>query len=197
MKHIYLFEPLPALQEVLLNRARKDPRIKLFPYALAESDGELEFCVTSNDGESSSLLPLGRHATLFPDVSVSSTIRVPVRRLDGLIRAGELNKPDLLILDVQGAEYSVLSSFPDWLLKSIRLIYTEVSTEPVYAGSRSLRDIELMFGDRFVNIGYAPVVEEVPIHGNAVFVRRMDEERALGYTVKGHCRRILQTLGRR
>lgn len=192
LRSIYLFEPLPPMQQVLRDLAQADPRIKVLPYALADTDGEVEFNVTTNDGESSSLLPLGRHATLFPEVGVNSTINVQARRLDGLINSGELKTPDLLILDVQGAEYQVLASLPAWVIQDIRLIYTEVSTEPVYTGSRPLRDIESLFGERFVNIGYAPIFESVPSHGNAVFVRRQDVGAALGYTAKGHLRRLVQ-----
>lgn len=197
LKRIYLFEPLPTMQSTLQALAKSDKRITVFPYALADTDGQLDFRVTSNDGESSSLLPLGRHQSLFPGISVDKTIRVETRRLERLISIGDVVQPDFLILDVQGAEHQILSSIPDHVLAKVRLIYSEVSIEPVYEGSRPLSEITALLGQNFVNIGYAPITEDVPIHGNAVFVRKEDLDSAISHTIKGNARRLLQVLGLR
>src|SRR5687767_4996175 len=123
LKHIYLFEPQPGPLANLHRLAAEDSRIKVFPFAVADSDGVASFNVASNDGESSSLLHLGTHSKLFPEVTMQSTIQVQTRRLDSVLSEHGLQGPDVMIIDVQGAEYLVLKSLPAALLDRVRLIY--------------------------------------------------------------------------
>lgn len=188
LERIALFEPLAEPLAVLRALAARDPRLQVFPVAVSDTDGEAEFHVTSNDGESSSLLPFGTHDTLFPQVQVQRTIRVPTRRLEGVLDEAGGIPPDMLIVDVQGAEFRVLSALPRDLLARVRVIYSEVSTERVYAGGGLLSDIESLLDWRFVNLGFAPLAPHVPMHGNAIFVAREDVAAALAYTWSGRLR---------
>jgi FkbM family methyltransferase len=188
LQRIALFEPLEEPLAVLRALAARDRRIQVFPVAVSDTDGEADFHVTSNDGESSSLLPFGTHGTLFPQVQVQRTIRVPTRRLDGALSEAGGPPPDVLLVDVQGAEHRVLRAIPRKLLAGVRLIYTEVSTERVYAGSGLLADIEALLDWRFVNLGFAPLSPQVTTHGNAVFVAREDMAAALAHTWSGGLR---------
>jgi FkbM family methyltransferase len=170
LTRIYLFEPLQALQATLNDRAARDPRIRVFPVAISDTDGTARFNVASNDGESSSLLSFGSHETLFPHVGVQQVVEVPTRRLEALLREMQLPVPDVLIVDVQGAEYQVLSSLGEALRGQVRVIYTETSTEPVYAGTRLLPELEALLAPRFRKLGFAPLRPGVTVHGNALFV---------------------------
>jgi FkbM family methyltransferase len=185
LRRIYLFEPLAGPLAELRALEGKDPRIRVFPVAISDSDGSARFNVTSNDGESSSLLAFGSHGALFPEVRVAETIEVPTRRLDSILAEQGLDPPDLLLVDVQGAEFQVLSALPASLLAHVRLIYAEVSTERVYQSAGLLPDIERLLAPRFVNLGYAPLRADVPMHGNAVFVARTDVDEALALTFVG------------
>lgn len=196
LQTICVFEPLPEPRAVLEAMARCDPRLRVFPNAIADFDAPCEFQVTSNDGESSSLLKLGTHAIIFPHVTVLSTITVQARRLSTLIREHDLPPPDALIVDVQGAEYRVLSSIDGDTLAGIRLIYTEVSTEAVYENSRTLAEVEALLAPRFANLGYAPLTPDTPMHGNAVFVRKEDVQACLELRWDEQARRIARTLRR-
>jgi FkbM family methyltransferase len=186
LRHMYLFEPLPDPLATLTKLAGQDHRIRVFPVAIAERDGSADFHVTSNDGESSSLLAFGTHSELFPEVQVARKIRVPTRRLDSVIEEHGLEPPDVIVVDVQGAEFLVLRALASGLLARVRLIYAEVSTERVYESAGLLPDIEALLAPRFVNLGYAPLRSDVPMHGNAVFVARDDVEDALALTPAGH-----------
>jgi len=197
LTRIHIFEPLPAALQALNALAERDQRVTVIPAAVSERDGTAEFHVSSNDGESSSLLDFGSHRELFPHVSMRETITVRTRRFDSAARELGLEPPDAVIIDVQGAELQVLRSFGNALLDRVRLIYTEVSTEPVYAGSGLLSDVEALLAPRFVNIGYAPISAGVPMHGNAVFVARDDVSRATGYSVWGRLRVVSRRLRER
>jgi len=189
LRHIYLFEPQAGPLAVLQQLAQQDPRIRVFPVAVSDRDGTAQFHVTSNDGESSSLLAFGSHRDLFPEVEVQRTIEVPTRRLDSVLAEHGLAPPDMLLIDVQGAEYQVLRSLPSSLLEKVRLIYTEVSTERVYASAGLLADVEALLAPRFVNLGYAPLRADVSVHGNAVFAARDAVDDAIALTLAERVRR--------
>lgn len=197
LQHIYVFEPLAGPLAVLHALAEKDQRIRVFPVAVSDRDGVAQFHVTDNDGESSSLLSFGSHSKLFPDVHVQKAIEVPTRRLDSVLAEQGLAPPDMLLIDVQGAEYQVLKSMSPALLAGVRLIYSEVSKERVYESSGLLSDVEALLAPRFVNLGYAPLREDVPVHGNAVFVARDDAAAALELTAHERLRRAFHRLRRR
>jgi tetratricopeptide (TPR) repeat protein len=80
----------------------------------------------------------------------------------------------MLFLDVQGAEYQILSSVSAGLLQQIRLIYTEASQEEVYQGGRNLDEIRSILAEDFTFLGFAPLTNACPTHGNALFVNRRD-----------------------
>jgi FkbM family methyltransferase len=197
LRHIYLFEPLPELQAALQSVAAQDPRIRVFPVAIADRDGTAVFHVTDNDGESSSLLKFGSHSELFPEVHVQRTVEVTTRRLDSVIAEQGLESPDLLLVDVQGAEYMVLAAMGPQVLQKVRLIYTEVSTERVYESARLLPEVQALLSPRFVNLGYAPLRADVPMHGNAVFVAAQDARDGLALTTAGWVHQVLRRWQRR
>ncbi|MCM0610767.1 MAG: FkbM family methyltransferase [Ideonella sp. WA131b] len=192
LQRIALFEPLAGPLAVLQGLAARDRRITVFPVAVSDRDGVADFHVTSNDGESSSLLHFGSHGELFPQVQVQETIRVPTRRLDAALAEAGLPAPDVLIVDVQGAEHQVLAALPRALLQHVRVIYTEVSTEAVYAGSGLLPQVEALLAWRFDNLGFAPLRPDVPMHGNVLFVARDDVPEALALTPAGRVRAAWQ-----
>jgi hypothetical protein len=125
-------------------------------------------------------------------VQVQETIRVPTRRLDAALAEAGLPAPDVLIVDVQGAEHQVLAALPRALLQHVRVIYTEVSTEAVYAGSGLLPQVEALLAWRFDNLGFAPLRPDVPMHGNVLFVARDDVPEALALTPAGRVRAAWQ-----
>lgn len=197
LRHIYVFEPQPGPLEALRQLARSDARLRVFPFAVSDTDGVAMFNVSSNDGESSSLLNLGSHRELFPHVTMQSSFEVQTRRLDSVLTEHGLEAPDFMIIDVQGAEYMVLKSFPPALLDRARLIYSEVSTEAVYESSRVMADVESLLAPRFVNIGFAAINPTVPVHGNVVFVARNDVELAVECTQRERWRQAFHRFKRR
>ena len=97
----------------------------------AFSDGSREGTLhITNNGQSSSLLPLGTHATHHPHVHVVEDRRVCLERGDDCLRGERF---DLVALDVQGAELAVLRGLPT-ILSTAKAVYAEVNTEHVYEG---------------------------------------------------------------
>lgn len=174
LEKIYLFEPIPEFFNHLRQVTKDDQRIKVFPYAISDSDGKAEFYLTNNDAASSSLLPLGKHKEMFPQVAVVKTIKVDAKKLGTVISSNHLPLPDMLFLDVQGAEYRILSSISSELLSKLSIIYTEVSTDEVYKGAKPLATIREMLAGQFAFLGFAPITNNIRTHGNALFVNTGD-----------------------
>ena len=172
LKHVVLFEPIPDLYKLLVKQEEADHRIIALPYAISDRNGETSFNLASNDGASSSILAFGKHAEIFPSVSQSGEIRVQTRTLNWCIEEHELPQPDFLFLDVQGAEFLILSSLEWSGLPNLKLIYTEVSKVEIYQGAKTLPEVEEVLSDKMVFAGFCPLSEDANMHGNALFVSR-------------------------
>jgi FkbM family methyltransferase len=172
LQRVVLFEPLPDLFELLRDQEKNDARVTVLPYAISDRDGETIFHVASNDGASSSLLPFARHHERFPGVQTTRQIPVQTRTLASAISQHSLPQPDCLLLDVQGAEYQIASSLGADLRQQLRLIYTEASTEEIYAGARTLGEMKSLLANDFSFAGFSPLTSDVPTHGNALFVNK-------------------------
>ena len=185
LEHIYLFEPIPELALQLTRVEMTDARVRVFPVALSDHNGEEDFFITNNDGESSSLLRLGRHREIFPHVREVAATRVQCRTLDQVIHEFGLLKPDMLLLDVQGAEHQILSSLSSGLKRHIQVLYVEASLEEVYQGARCLDDLVALLADDHQLVSFAPLSPQSPTHGNALFMnRRLSESRVASAGVK-------------
>src|SRR5204862_1931760 len=100
-----------------------------------DKDGEARFEINRSD-VSSSLLPIDpRNSAWFRRVlSVAQTIQDPTITLPSLMAEQGMQTVDLLKLDLQGAERFVLTGATA-LLDRVRVIYTEVFFEQLYAGA--------------------------------------------------------------
>lgn len=94
-----LFEPLAGryndYQPFIEERLRAHPNFRLHPFALGAASGEAEFWLHTK-GVGSSLLAEG-----FPK---DECIRVPVVRLDDVMKSLALPQPQVIKMDVQGGE---------------------------------------------------------------------------------------------
>ncbi len=171
LKKVYLFEPIPELFGLLSAKTKGNSKIEVLPYAISDQNGEAEFFITSNV-MSSSLLALGKHLDVFPHVKPAGSIKVQCRILEDVINLHKLNKPDMLFIDVQGAEYKILSSISSALLLQILMIYTEASKDELYIGAKTLTELKSLLSDNYLFVGFAPLSNETPMHGNALFVNK-------------------------
>jgi len=144
------FEPNPATYNQLLARAAVSAgRISPRPEALTDHDGPMAFMqidasetVTSwpdgNPGASSIFQASG----LYDEVEKYAQRRILVEgaRADTLISTEVLARPDLVWMDVQGAELLALRGFGD-SLKDISLVYVELSLKPIYIGQSLATDV--------------------------------------------------------
>lgn len=87
---------------------------------------------TTNNEQSSSMLKMGTHSQLHPEVEVTGRRRLTTTTVDILCESHGI-VPDCMTLDVQGAELMALMGSPRQLFEGgLRHIYTEVNFEHVY-----------------------------------------------------------------
>ena len=98
-KH-YAFEPIPYLYEKLLERY--EGRAEVFPFALAEAQGNSAFQLVKN-APAYSGIKKRKYAVTKPEIE---EIRVELRTLDEVIP--EAVKIDFMKIDVEGGEFGVL-----------------------------------------------------------------------------------------
>jgi FkbM family methyltransferase len=117
-----LFEPLiglkPLYEEGSLEAVAMMPSTRLVRIALADYDGH-HAMYTDPSGSGSSLLLEG------PVGSLDHEVTVPVSRIDTFLQREKLPAPDLIKVDVQGAELLILKGAGKFL-PSIQVIQLEV-----------------------------------------------------------------------
>ena len=130
-----------------------------------ESGISLELNVITNT-ESTSLLNLGTHASEHPNVTLNYKIPIKTQVLSDLIPLNET--PDLIVLDIQGAELKALEGFGT-RIRDVRWIYCEVNKDYLYEGCCLVSDLDIYL-DRF---GFKRVVTRWTYHGwgDALFVQ--------------------------
>ena len=96
----------------------------------------MDFHVASNDGLSSSMLELGRHQEVWPDVKYQRTLKMRTTTLDALLREGQIapvGQFNGLVMDTQGSELLVLKGATA-LLPHIDFVKTEAADFESYVG---------------------------------------------------------------
>jgi FkbM family methyltransferase len=156
---IVLVEAIPELAEKLRMRYAGEPGISVVSSALSDKSGEAPFEINQSDA-SSSLLPIDpRNSEWFSrDLRVARTVQVPTITLPALMEEQGLQTVDLLKLDLQGAERFVLTG-GEAVLDRVRVIYTEVFFEQLYAGAWLFREMdEFLSGRGFKLCGLSNIV---------------------------------------
>ena len=135
---LFCFEPLPSAQRSLAELAsRSAGRLTVEPIALGDTNGEIDFNVTSFS-PSSSALPLESQETVKMDLA--RTARVPVRRLGDWAAHRQFAGDIVIKLDVQGYEANVLRGAGE-LLWAARIVIAETCFTPLYKGQASLGEL--------------------------------------------------------
>ena len=129
-RRVVCFEPLPANLEVIhqLTQLNHPLPIEVRDHALGAADGQVTFTVMAEDS-------MGKLATSpFQSGQPGSTsIPVSIRSLDALLAHGEIVPPNLMKIDVEGAELDVLQGGRDLLATHHPEIFAEIHSPELRA----------------------------------------------------------------
>lgn len=155
--HVTWVEADPNVYNKLLKHISKYPGHIAVNACISDVDGEeIEFKITNNEGQSSSIFELGTHSQAHPSVVVVDRIKLLTSRIDTLQRKeGKIqsaNSFDFLNIDLQCAELLALKGMGD-VLSEIKFAYLEVNQKPLYVGCPMVQEIDMyMLGFGFKRV---------------------------------------------
>lgn len=127
------FEPIEEVFGKLQKRASNRPNWKVNNCALGAENGKRFLNISSNGGQSSSLMEFDFHSKAYPGVSMVRREEITVRRLDGLV---DDERRFYLKLDVQGFEKEALEGATS-ILKNVVAIEIETAFMEMYSGQQT------------------------------------------------------------
>jgi FkbM family methyltransferase len=129
---IISFEPSATAHANLLRSAAADPLWTVADrMALGASTGEVEINISANSFSSSILPMLNSHLSVAPESGYTHREKVPLRRLDHVLKTIAINRRIFLKLDVQGFESQVLQGATG-ILPHTLAVQLEMSLLPLY-----------------------------------------------------------------
>ena len=154
VKDIIWIEANPAKYNLIENRISKYKNMFLGKFAAGSKKDKL-FLNISNNGQSSSILPLGTHKTSYPNIFYTSQVKVDVLPYDFWANKIKLNKYlyNFINIDVQGYELEALKGMQKQLI-CVDYIYLEVNFREVYINCSQIKEIDKFLSNfNFYRVG--------------------------------------------
>jgi FkbM family methyltransferase len=118
--NIYSFEPAPDNFAVLQKNAANCGRIRAFNFALGAQDATLELFASDNP------VNFGGYSLHAAGSDTSKKISIPVRRVAAVLAELGLQAVDVVKVDTEGAEWDILTAFPENVLRSASYVTGEL-----------------------------------------------------------------------
>lgn len=137
---VHSFEPIPDCFDKLKTVAAAFPNLTIHNYALGNETGQISFHQNSYSPASSILEMSDQHVESYPNTLKSSSITVPIKRLDDVASELRLSGCMLVKIDVQGYENNVIAG-GETVIKQAKVIVVEASIRSLYKGDSSFDTI--------------------------------------------------------
>jgi FkbM family methyltransferase len=117
---IYAFEPAPDNFAVLSRNIANSDRIRGFNFGLGAEDAELELFHSDNP------VNFGGYSLHPAGSDTSKKIRIRIRNAAAVLSELSLEKIDIVKVDTEGAEYDILTAFPERILQTAKYVTGEL-----------------------------------------------------------------------
>lgn len=127
---IFTFEPMPDNFELLKLNTAPYPNIRVFNCGLGSKTGTFRMAGMEDSRDTG-----GRSLTDDSDLGGGRGFEVQVRAVSEVLAEQGLQRVDFIKIDTEGAEYDILTAFPDDVLKEVKWMIGEL---------HDIRDFELL-----------------------------------------------------
>ena len=135
-------EAIPRVYLDLQQNIKPYPQQTAYNACLSNVDGdEVVFNVSNNESQSSSILELGVHALIHPEVHYIEQIAMKTQRVDTLLKDVDVSTINFLNVDLQGAEHLAIEGMGD-LIKNIDYALLEVNMKETYKGCMLIEELD-------------------------------------------------------
>jgi len=166
---IHAFEPIPRLFQELKRRTSPLSNVQSYELALGERTTQVTMFVSSGGGDASSSVPPPKeHLIIIPHILFPEQRTVSCTTLNEWAKANGVEKVDFLWLDMQGGELAALKGGEE-LLRTVRLIYSEVNLIENYAGVPLYHEVRSWLRQRGFSVAQVDFPNES--QGEVLFVR--------------------------
>ncbi len=173
---IYAFEPVPYLFEKLVANTALYPQIKCFSYALSDSNGTATLYVSEKPEKpgipsQASSLRKPKERLRYSSMQFPHEIKVKTITLDSWAQQYDVHSIDLLWLDLQGHELSVLQGATT-ILSTVSAVFCEVGFIEGYEGQPRYETVKHWLEQKgFTEVGRDFENQESWFFGNILMVR--------------------------
>ena len=145
--------------------------IKIENFAASNESGNKIKLHIANNTQSSSILKLGKHSDLYPDIKYINEMDVETNTINQIFQKKyNIKEFNFINLDIQGAELLALKG-SDKILSHIDAIYTEVNLDEIYLNCAKIEEID----EYLKKFGFERVLLETPdsdLWGDALYIKK-------------------------
>lgn len=169
IKKVLFIEPSNVAFDLLQEKLKKYPQYDSVQALCADTDGaEITLNVANNQGQSSSILNLGRHSDVYPHITYVEKQVMSATRLDTLIETSySVSDYNVLIMDIQGAELTALRG-SERIIKQFDVLFLECSATSLYEGGCTIQELVNFLA--FYDFGLRWMDLDTDDSGNCLFV---------------------------
>lgn len=162
---MHVFEALPSSFKIMVDATQHLSNVKCYPYALTNYTGTAFFYIDIYNSAASSIdYPVDWNEHEFDKIP----IEVPCTTLDDWASENNISSIDFIWFDLEGHELYALQGALG-LLKSVKVIYTEISFQPIRENSCSYFDLRhFLESEGFHEVWKS---SETGLFGDALFVK--------------------------
>lgn len=174
--HVYAFEANPACIYDCAKKIVNDPRITLIPICVNDYTGLVKFHpinqektqTTWPDGNPKASSIFVSNGTYELEKYVQDEIEIPCMTLSSMQTLFGLPSPELVWMDLQGAELNALRGLD---LNNVHILHTEIWGQEIYTGQSLFDEIKIYMEQEGFECKHEPLPENW-VWADADFVRK-------------------------